>query len=80
MAKTMAVYEKIRKEEMKLSPEGGVAKPAAARRGIERWFGRAESALRQLPSVRRELEDANQTVDGLIDDIEQYEHDRAVQG
>ncbi len=54
--------------------------PPAARRGIERWFGLTERALRQLHSVRRELEDANQTVDGLIDDIEHYEHDRAVQG
>ncbi len=81
MAQTMAVYEKIRQEEMKLSPAGGVAKPAAAgRRGIERWFGLTERALRHLHSVRRELEDANQTVDGLIEDIEHYEHDRAVQG
>ncbi len=53
---------------------------AAERRGIERWFGLTERALRQLQGVRRELEDANQTVDGLIDDIEHYEHDRAVQG
>jgi len=80
MAQTMAVYEKIRQEEMKLSPAGGVAKPAAERRGLERWFGLTERALRQLHSVRRELEDANQTVDGLIEDIEHYEHDRAVQG
>ncbi len=80
MAQTMAVYEKIRQEEMKLSPAGGLAKPAAERRGIERWFGLNERALRQLHSVRRELEDANQTVDGLIEDIEHYEHDRAVQG
>ncbi len=54
--------------------------PAAERRGIERWFGLTERALGQLHSVRRELEDANQTVDGLIEDIEHYEHDRVVQG
>ncbi len=54
--------------------------PPAARRGIERWFGLTGRALRQLQGVRRELEDANQTVDGLIEDIEHYEHDRAVQG
>ncbi len=81
MAQTLALYEKIKQEEMKLSPGGDLVKPSAAeRRGIERWFGRTERTLRQLYSVRRWLEDANQTVDGLIEDIEHYEHDRAVQG
>ena len=81
MARTIAVYEKIRQEEMRLGPGGESAEPRAAKpNGAERWFGVAELALRQLYSVRRGLADANHRVDGLIEDIEHYDHKQAVQG
>jgi hypothetical protein len=74
-----------RERDTGVRPASGFGRNENRRRGagwrwIERWFGRTERALRELYSVRRWLEDANQTVDGLIEDIEHYEHDRAVQG